>query len=340
MHNRFPGLEWSGVLLYTIDGSITDLDNATFHAHKFFPLDIGTPGYTEFDYNEKIMQMYDMWEDAIDMQIGLIHTHHTMKAYFSATDDDELHDNVDKHNYYLSLIVSQTSDYCAQVAALVDMKVNEVLVKNEDGDDVPIPDLSVNMPKYMALTECDVQMPEGSEDANTPYMKWINELQEASKKKKSSYTSSGYSYNGYNNPKGTYSKNTHTQGQLPLKNDHSGKVFKLDELPYHTKTSLFAKILALDINCTDSLHKVIADINKAAKQNKEMSNLEYLKSHVFAIFEYAPTIAESFLGIPISLADEGTIFYELAAVISNRKDSDGVVPVILKQMEIPDETKP
>ena len=284
--------------------------------------------------------MYDMWEDALEMQVGLIHTHHTMSAFFSGTDDSELHDNVAKHNYYLSLIVSQTSEYCAKVAALVDLNVTQALVKDENGKMSPISNLNIDMPKYMAVAECDIQIPETEEPEETPYLRWINELNEERKKKQksktynykgSNYTTYGSTYQGNNN------QDYYGQGQLPLKSKNDSKEFKFNELPAHTKNSLFAKMIALDVQCKDTLPKVIGDINKSAKKNKDMSKKEYLESHAFAIFEYASTIAESFLGVPINFTGEGTLMYEFANELSKRKDSEGIVPEIIKQMEIPNE---
>jgi hypothetical protein len=61
------------------------------------------------------------FEEAMNWKTGHIHTHHDMKAYFSGTDMSELNDNVDKHNYYLSLIVNFAGQYDAKVAFLSDV---------------------------------------------------------------------------------------------------------------------------------------------------------------------------------------------------------------------------
>lgn len=90
-------------------------------AKYIFLMDIGTAGFTEYETDTDIVDMYDNVEDAMDLKIGHIHTHHTMSTFFSGTDNEELQDNVDKHNYYLSLIVNFASTYSAKVAFLSDV---------------------------------------------------------------------------------------------------------------------------------------------------------------------------------------------------------------------------
>lgn len=115
LHTVVGAKEWSGVLLYTVNGDIDS--NVDVEVQGLFPMDIGTSAYTEYEFDENIMDMYDMYPDALDKQwrLGHIHTHHNMKAYFSGTDNQELKDNTPNHAYYLSLIVNFDKSYCARL---------------------------------------------------------------------------------------------------------------------------------------------------------------------------------------------------------------------------------
>lgn len=124
LHGHIGDTEWSGILLYdVVSGSPADPKNFKLEAKHIFLMDIGTAGYTEYEADEDIVDIYDNIEDAMEMKIGHIHSHHRMDTFFSATDMSELNDNVDKHNYYLSLIVNFNGRYNAKVAFLSEAEV-------------------------------------------------------------------------------------------------------------------------------------------------------------------------------------------------------------------------
>ena len=126
LHEKVGNIEWSGILLYTVDGDIDDPENLVFTAHHVYPMDAGTAGYTEYDFSEDVFDAFDCFPDAEGMKWGHIHTHHNMETFFSGTDTSELADNAPNHNYYLSLIVNHKSKFCAKVAYVVEVeeKVN------------------------------------------------------------------------------------------------------------------------------------------------------------------------------------------------------------------------
>lgn len=122
LHNRVGKKEWSGLLLYeVISGGPSKASDFVLKARHIFLMDIGNSGFTEYETDSDIVDLYDNIEGAMDMKIGHIHTHHDMSAFFSATDTDELQENVDKHNYYLSLIVNFSGEYKAKVAFISDV---------------------------------------------------------------------------------------------------------------------------------------------------------------------------------------------------------------------------
>jgi len=76
LHKKIGSIEWSGVLIYKhTGGEIKDLKDLEFHATNMFLMDIGTGAYTEFNYNEQIVAIYDVIPEAMESATGLIHTH-------------------------------------------------------------------------------------------------------------------------------------------------------------------------------------------------------------------------------------------------------------------------
>lgn len=123
LHSTVGKTEWSGILLYdVIKGNISDPKNFVLKAKHIFLMDIGNTAYTEYETDGDIVDIYDNIEGAMNMKLGHVHSHHDMSAFFSGTDTSELMENVDKHNYYLSLIVNFEGKYVAKVAFLSEIK--------------------------------------------------------------------------------------------------------------------------------------------------------------------------------------------------------------------------
>lgn len=137
LHSEVGKAEWSGVLLYkVIEGDINDPENMVIEAKGLFLLDIGSSAYTEYGVDERFMDVVDQYPEFIDdeWQMGHIHTHHNMTTFFSGTDQQELHDNVELYNYYLSLIVNFEGDYTAKIVTLARDSDSVVWMKNREGE--------------------------------------------------------------------------------------------------------------------------------------------------------------------------------------------------------------
>lgn len=119
LHSSIGKTEWSGILLYdVISGNPSEPSEFVLKAKHIFLMDIGNSIYTEYETDGDIVDIYDNIEEAMNLKIGHIHTHHNESAFFSGTDMNELMQNVDKHNYYLSFVVNFSGNYIAKVAFL------------------------------------------------------------------------------------------------------------------------------------------------------------------------------------------------------------------------------
>lgn len=123
LHSLGAGREWSGVLVYrVVSGDIDDIENFKAVAEGVFPMNYGTSGYTEYEPDEAVLDIYehypkaDLEKNTKPWKLGQIHSHHSMGTFFSGTDTDELKENAGKYTYYLSLIVNHECKYSAKVA--------------------------------------------------------------------------------------------------------------------------------------------------------------------------------------------------------------------------------
>lgn len=85
---------------------------------------IDTPGATEFEYDEKVLiPLYEKNPELMDCRMASIHSHHSMRAFFSDTDNQELKDGSDAGDFYLMVIVNNTiNDWVAKIGFAVEVK--------------------------------------------------------------------------------------------------------------------------------------------------------------------------------------------------------------------------
>ena len=136
LHSHIGKTEWSGMLLYdVVKGNPSKPEDFELEAKHIFLMDIGSAAYTEYEPDGDIVDIYDNIPEAMEWKTGHVHTHHDMTTYFSGTDMSELHENVDKHNYYLSLIVAFNGSYTAKVVFLSDMQtISKMNFKDDSGN--------------------------------------------------------------------------------------------------------------------------------------------------------------------------------------------------------------
>jgi len=136
LHSHCGGKEWSGILVYDVKGNPSKPESFELIAKHIFLMDIGTAGATDYETDGDIVDIFDQIPEAMEMKLGHIHTHHSGSAYFSGTDEGELQDNVDKHNYYLSLVVNYNGNYAAKVVFLSDMHTTSKMNYKDDGGEI------------------------------------------------------------------------------------------------------------------------------------------------------------------------------------------------------------
>ena len=159
---NIPKVEWSGVLFYTIEGSIKQPSKCVLTLQAILPLDMGTAGYTAYALDNRYIDFIEEdFENRCTWKTGHIHSHNTMPVFFSGTDMSELFDNAPNHNFYLSLIVNNYMDFIAKVAIHVKNKTESFPMKyqaqDENGNEYTLVKKQVKIEaKELVTYDCEI----------------------------------------------------------------------------------------------------------------------------------------------------------------------------------------
>ena len=174
---KIDRVEWSGVLLYSVKGSIKNPKRLELYAEDIIPMHKGSSGYTEYYFNQQveggknddkhieyISKMCKTNPEVLEWKIGHIHSHHDMGVFFSSTDIDEIQGNSKNHNFYLSLVVNNRMETTAKVATYAKVEHTfdgQFKAKDENGDEYVIEKQPLKFSKDIVKTyDCEVIKPE------------------------------------------------------------------------------------------------------------------------------------------------------------------------------------
>ena len=122
---KFPHTEWSGVLFYTYQGTFENKD-IVITCQDIYPMDLGDVGFTSFNMNEDVAKYLTDNMDLFDCQMGLVHSHHNMGAFFSGQDLKTLQEQGNEMNNFVSLIVDTKGTYVAAITRKVTVKYETI----------------------------------------------------------------------------------------------------------------------------------------------------------------------------------------------------------------------
>lgn len=124
---KFPSTEWSGILFYKHTGSFESND-LVITCEDIYPMDLGSSTFTDFKMSSEVAGYMGDNIDLFDCCMGLVHSHHSMGAFFSGTDLATLKSEGLDTNCFVSLIVDTRGTYAAAVTRKIQKK-SEVTVK-------------------------------------------------------------------------------------------------------------------------------------------------------------------------------------------------------------------
>ena len=118
--DKFPSIEYSGTLFYTVSGSF-ETNDLVINAFDFLLQDIGTGSYTEFSESPDVIGYMVEHPELLDETVyqGLMHSHHNMGAFFSGTDTSTLREEGSDRVHFVSLIIDTKGTYQAAITRVV-----------------------------------------------------------------------------------------------------------------------------------------------------------------------------------------------------------------------------
>jgi len=169
--STISSVEWAGVLFFKIREGKIEEQNMVMEVVEVYPMDKGSSAATGYKFTPDVGKRHAelIKEHKSMVKIGMIHSHHNMDSYFSATDMEELNENSENHSWYLSLIVNNAGKYVAKIG----YRTEAVISKTIRG---PIPIEPIIEASVMFL-HFDVDVVKTKFDSIMP-TSWLNKLKE------------------------------------------------------------------------------------------------------------------------------------------------------------------
>lgn len=163
---RINNVEWSGVLFYDMKGTIDKPSTCIITLTDILLMDIGTGSYTEYAFDESVVEymmdnsslMSSANTQNITKHKGHIHSHNVMRTFFSGTDMDEIKENSEFYNFYLSFIVNNVIDCTAKIAFRGKEEASSIKAKNQQGKEYIIKN-AVPVAEKVFTYDCDIKYP-------------------------------------------------------------------------------------------------------------------------------------------------------------------------------------
>ena len=234
---EFPTKEWSGVLFYDIKGSLKKPNLIKIKAFDFYPLDLGSASYTEFEYSPDFAAYIARNPLLMDHQMGLIHSHNNMGVFFSGTDTATLQEQAPLYKKFLSVIVNNRMDITAKLAVYTESDItnNTEIISTTNYQDIDYTNKKINnsskttkvfKAKEVWVYDCDI-IKEGKEIVDEEFKGVVEDLKTNTTKQ------------SFNSPVTT---KQHLQGEL-FKTPHSFNIKNIVKHP-NDKVQTFICCLA------------------------------------------------------------------------------------------------
>ena len=197
LHAMVGDKEWSGELITREKGSIADANNWKIYAEDIFLTDIGTGAFTGYEVEKgawkaaDIMALYEAFPglETGELKNHHIHTHHSMGAFFSGTDNDNLEERGMLSNYFMMLIVDFREKYVAKVAFPCEYNSNEesdITLKFNSIQAPPMKIKDSRKREILCTMDCEIVIERDANDNMASFIERYNSVVESLKKEKAS----------------------------------------------------------------------------------------------------------------------------------------------------------
>lgn len=167
-------------MFYDTEGDVTDIANFKVVAKEVFLKDIGTVAFTSFNFGSDEVKRMMANEELMDYTIGKIHSHHSMNTFHSGTDWEDLWQNTETTNFYLSFITNNRFDLEVKIGWRVKQKVKtttDYYMIGANGEQTPMQMEEVKEDFMFIVANGDITV----ESDNTPEQWFIDRLAEVKK---------------------------------------------------------------------------------------------------------------------------------------------------------------
>lgn len=174
---KIPNNEWSGILLYKIIGNFST-GKFRVLVKDLFPMNVGSATYTEYEFDAAFIKYRMANPESLDWDVAHCHSHQSFSTFFSGTDTAELKDNVENHNYYLSLIVNNAMETSCKIAFKGKQKIQQNSIMSFNGYDGKLSTIRSNKAveeEVMFTYKCEVEL-EQSFKVGTSFSGRVHEI--------------------------------------------------------------------------------------------------------------------------------------------------------------------
>jgi len=348
--HEINNVEWSGLLFYQPIGDIKDLSTFKIIAKDVYLMDIGTSAYTEYSFNESIINFYDKFPEAMNYKIAHIHSHNSMNSFFSSTDNDELKDNAKNYNYYLSLIVNNKMDMVAKLAMAG--KSTQILTLKDNNGLL----FNLNTKEKSIIGTINVNVFPFDENI-TEIEKRVKELKDKEKEKEEErrksfdysrntsiynrYDSIGYNYNTKNNPYNYQQNlfdNTNNQARIVSTNDTVFpynidliKCKNINELRKKVPSESIELLIKKMINSLIETDKIREDLNLKDFLSMADNNMYLIKNIEQDVFDDSLDLDDFYMDKLLTNVDD--IFIELYGYKYSTSIFNAIFSMVTKKLK-------
>jgi len=150
--------------------NVESVQQLNIEIFDFLPLSADTAAHTGFTYDATYLQyLMERGQDPMAVQLGDIHSHNRMDVFFSSTDNQDLADNTQYYDYFLSVVCNNAGRFCIKLAIPASTsyeikhpttgKIEKFITSNQ-----------------ALIFDCDVILPEGFK-ADDIFMSWLDKVQ-------------------------------------------------------------------------------------------------------------------------------------------------------------------
>lgn len=228
--------EWASFIIYRFEKGddstlLDDKKETVINVIDLFPTNIGEVSFVSKD-DDKIVRLYKEYPEYMDDKIGTLHSHHSMEAFFSGTDLEDIVSNSEIYGMYLSIVTNNLLNFVCKIGLKVRKQVEEELIyKSYHGKSIKIKRNN----EYYSTEIIDPIVTIQDFDIENKFYNIVNAMIEEDKAKKELKFKSSYQPSSYRTVYSGPMKQRENTRQLNIYDDYLDDDY-FDNLYYNSNT--------------------------------------------------------------------------------------------------------